>query len=163
MSVVESKQLGPSHSKPLRLAGAALYWALSRDLRKAGRYVKRLSDEVGGEGIMLALCAWADAFADHATDGDPNGRPKAMTMINAATGQAETIEESEAPADVKWAARWVHARASQDHDLCDQLLDELPRDDAKAVGDHVIAVLDCVAETMNGLPRGYARMGQRRP
>lgn len=144
------------HSKPLRFAAAALRYALAEDWAKVARVMERLNSECAGPGICLALMAWIDQYVDHSTDGDGTGPMRKITPINADTGS--TSAEG-MPPHVAWAIRLVSARGALDHDAFQACLDELP-DDGAEIGRHVQAVLRCVAQTINGLPRGYARMGR---
>lgn len=149
-------------NRAVQMAGGAMYAAMSDRWKTAMRLVQRIGDDLGGEALTIAMLAWADAYTEHATDGDPDcARPKHMTMINSETGAMQTIEDSAAPAHIKWAAKWVHARSSMDHDRCQQLLKEMPTDELET-GQYIGAVLRCCADTINGLPRGFARMGQDR-
>src|SRR4051812_1711654 len=122
----------PEHSKPVRLASLALHHALAEDWPKVGRAMQRLSDECGGEGIDLALCAWVDTYVEHARDGDmmtpSRGR---MVSINAATG---STSQDDMPPEISWAMRLVQARASLDHDAYSACIDKLPSDDRAEIG-----------------------------
>lgn len=144
------------HSKPVRMAHAALHHALADDWPKVRRVMERLSDECKGEGVFLALCAWIDAYVQHSTGGEAGRKPREIVTINAETGSLST---EGMPPEVAWAARAIHARSALDHDAFDASLEELPEDPA-GVGLYVGAVLRCVALTINGLPSGYANLGR---
>lgn len=62
-------------------------------------------------------------------------------------------------AATRWAGQLVAARAAMDEPKFMGLIDELPEDGFE-IGAYVGAVLSSVAMTINGLPRGFARMGQ---
>jgi hypothetical protein len=147
------------HSKPVRLAGAAYHAALAGKWDAAGRSLQRISDECGGEGLSVALRAWCDTYADHATDGEP-GRPTVnINFIRTDTGQLDDQDSERVPPEHRWAGKLIRARAALDQEEWRKLIDELPRDGAE-IGTYVFAVLRGVALTINGLPRGYARMGR---
>jgi hypothetical protein len=151
--------LAQEYSKPVRLAGAALHAAMGDEWKKATRYVQRISDECGGKGLAVAVRGWIDTYADHACDGEPDGRGARIKMINEETGEIQTVQGSGAPERIQWAARLIEARAAMDEDRYDRVLDELP-DDPLLRGTFIGALLQLVARTMNGLPRGFAQMGK---
>lgn len=146
------------HSKPVRLAGAAFQAALADKMDAAANYVVRVSDECGGEGIYLALMAWIDAYADHATDGQPVRSRARMAFIRADTGQLDGEESDRLPPEIRWAGQLVAARASLKEERFNELIAEMPTNGAE-IGTYVLAVLQVVAQTINGLPRGFARTG----
>jgi hypothetical protein len=160
-SITETQELPPEHRKDIRLAAAAYRAALEDKWDTATHYVKRISDECGGEGLNVALMAWSDWFADHATDG-AHDLPASPTMnfIRTDTGQLDRVGSPNVPAHVQWAGRVIAARAAKDEAAWMALIDELPEDDGYEIATYVGAVLKCVTLTVNGLPRGYARMGQ---
>lgn len=146
------------HSKPVRLAAAAYHAALANDQHKAVRYLQRISDECGGGGLNIALRAWIDAYADHATDGKPVASKARVAYIQESTGQLDREDSDRLPPEIRWAGQLIAARCALDQDRFTQLIEEMP-DDGAEIGDYVIAVLLTVARTVNGLPRGFARMG----
>ena len=147
------------HQKEVRLATAALQAALAGKWERASRYLVRISEECGGDGLYLALIAWADTFIAHATDGDLTGKVGGISFIQTTTGQLDQPGSEYVPAEVQWAGRLIRARAALDETAWQAILDELP-DDGYRRGAYVQAALQCVALTINGLPRGYARMGR---
>lgn len=149
----------PEHSKPVRLASAAYQAALAGKLEVAGRYLQRISDECGGEGLEVALRAWIDTYADHATDGQPARSQARMAFIQESTGQLDREDSDRLPPEIRWAGQIVTARTALDRERYDQLIDELP-DDGAAIGNYVFTLLQTIARTVNGLPRGFARMGE---
>lgn len=149
------------HSKPVRLAAAAWQYALADKYESAGRMVKRISDECGGEGLAVALRGWCDTYADHARDGAEDIRPSQVNFIRTDTGQLDREDSERVPDDVRWAGQLIAARAELNQERWSELLAALP-DDGAAIGRHVIRVLEMTAGTVNGLPRGFARMGRPR-
>jgi hypothetical protein len=149
----------PEHSKPIRLAAAAFRAAQADKSDSAARLVKRISDECGGEGIFVALMAWIDTYADHATDGAPTRSTPRMAFIQESTGQLDRDDSDRLPADIRWAGMLIAARCGLDEPRFKALINEMPRDGAD-IGQYVMAVLLTVARTVNGLPRGFARMGR---
>jgi hypothetical protein len=147
------------YSKPVRLAAAAYHAALAGQWQKAGRAVERISDECSGEGIMTALMAWCDWYADHATDGNAGKARPRMKFINAKTGELDDERSDRIPEHVRWAGQIIAARAALDEPKFMALINAMPEDGAQ-VGRYVMGVLECVATTVNGLPRGFAGMGR---
>ena len=149
----------PEHSKPVRLAGAAFLAALDGRQQKAADLVKRISDECGGEGLCTALMAWIDTYADHATDGQPGRARPQMAYINESTGELDDEKSDRLPEEIRWAGQLIAARAAMDQPKFRSLIDVMPTD-GKEIGDYVMAVLLTIARTINGLPRGFGRMGR---
>jgi hypothetical protein len=143
------------HSKPVRLAHAALQAAFGEKYDAMNRYLARISQECGGEGITVALMTWCDAFHAHATDGDLRPAKVRLSMIQSDTGAVATGEDLPEPA--VWAKRLIAARLAMDEQAWSDAIDDVPPDQ---VGQYVWGVLHVVATTINGLPRGYARMGR---
>jgi len=148
------------HSKTVRLAGAAMHYAQAGKFEAAARYIQRISNECGGQGVEVALRAWIDTFVDHATDGDRRPKRGRMGYVNAVDGQLETDDAARIPDRIKWAGRLVEARAALDEAQYRAALDQLPEDEFE-VGEYVITVLEVCADTINGLPRGFASRDAR--
>lgn len=147
-----------THGKAVRLARAALDAALASKWQAMGRYVQRISDELGEDGLTTALMAWCDTLWAHSTDGDMQPRQiGGLGFANYQTG--EMSDPSGVPVEVGWAGRLLQARAEMDEGKFVSLLHDLP-DDPTAIGAHFSALLNIVSATINGLPRGYALMGK---
>jgi hypothetical protein len=150
------------HRKHVRLAQAAFSDALASRWDSAVRHVRRLSDECGGEGVVVAMMAWCDTYVDHATDGQASHAAAAarvnVAYVNTYSGRLDQQGSPDVPGPVQWAGRMLAARAAMDEAAWTAMMDELPPD-GHVVGQHVLALLRAVARTVNGLPRGYARMG----
>ena len=148
-----------AHSKPIRLASAAMQAALASKHDSAVSYLQRINDECGGQGLYVALMAWCDAYADHATGGAPTPARVNMSFIREDTGQLDDENSDRLPPEIRWAGQIVAARAALDQDRFDELITKMP-DDGAGRGDYMGAVLLTIANTINGLPRGFARMGR---
>ena len=147
------------HSKPIRLASVAWHAALDRKWQRAADAIKRISDECGGEGLATALMAWSDAYTEHATEGRDHRVMPRINFINGQTGQLDDQESDRIPARIRWAGQLIAARAGMDEPRFSALLEELPEDGLE-IGRYVLAVLEMTSESVNGLPRGFARMGR---
>jgi hypothetical protein len=150
----------PEHSKPIRLATAAFHAALSNEPVKAGRYLQRISDECGGDGLGIAMRAWIDTYADHATGGEPPRSRGNVAFIQEGTGQLDREDSDRLPPEVRWAGQIIAARCADDRERYMQLIGEMP-DGGAEIGMYVATLLLTIARTVNGLPRGFARMGVR--
>lgn len=147
----------PEHSKPIRLAGAALLAGVDDNWAKASRYVQRINDECGPDSLPYILMGWCDTIADHATDGKPVTGRVAVSSMEYETGSMST----DVPPRIRWAAAVLKARAEMDEGAFRALLDELYGiDDGHERGSYVGAVLEAAALTLRTMPRGYARMGR---
>ena len=147
-----------AHSKPRRLARAALIAAIDQRWNAAERAIQRVSDECGGAGLGEAILAWTDAMIHHATAGQQVPfAPGGMDFADPQTGQLNV----ELPAEVEWAGRLLAARAAMDQDRYRAVLAELP-DDPAGIGLHVWRLIEVIGMTIRGLPSGYALMGRTR-
>ena len=147
------------HSKPVRLAHAALLACVDRDWPKAERFLQRLNAECPGPGLGDALVGWCDALAEHANDGPPEFGKVRIFEINQDTGAKLT----ELTPQQQWCNRLIVARAAGDRDAFVALLDELNAiGDGMERGTYAVCLVQAVAGTMRILPRGYARMGGAR-
>jgi hypothetical protein len=149
----------PEHSKPIRLAHAALLAGVDGKWQKATDIIARINAECPREGLADALVAWCDAIQEHSTDGD-----MAFQKIRTVPMAVETGELNNPAADTPqmgWAQRLIVARAAGDRDAFVALLDEL-----NAIGDgwergrYVSALVTSAALTIRTLPRGYATLGR---
>lgn len=149
----------PCHSKPVRLAAAALTAAIDDDWRRATDAVSRLNAECGGDGLWTALLGWCDTVAAHAVGGTPEFgkvRVAAWTVETGAVNQA-------VPERTQWAMDLIAARANGDLDMFTALVQRLNDiDDGLERGRYVSALLESAALTIRHLPRGYAARGGAR-
>lgn len=149
------------HSKPIRLAHAALTAAIDGKWRKASDLVTRISTECPGPGIGDALIAWCDALAEHS-----NGGPVEFGKVRVRTLETETgaidADAGRTPY-LDWAGRLVVARGAGDFDAFAALLDEVNAiPDGFERGRYAGQLLESAALTIRNLPYGYARMGGTR-
>jgi hypothetical protein len=145
------------YSKAVRLAANAYHAALAKDWRKAERALARLNEECAGEGLFTALKAWCDTFINHASDGAEVGKFR-MVGWNVDTG---AVNESGVRETVTWSHRLIAARAAMDLDAFNATLQELNDiPDGFERGRYVAELLQCIALSVNSLPRGYGQMGR---
>lgn len=146
------------HSKAIRLATAALHAALASKWDSASRYLGRIHDECGWDGLNIALTAWCDTYADHATDGQWTGKTKVrVAFVDMRSGALTYSGAPDAPARIQWTGRLLAARAAMDEQAWVSLFGEIPDGEA---GSYVGTVLETIARTVNGFPRGFATMGR---
>jgi hypothetical protein len=148
------------HRKEVRLAHAAFASALAGKWPTATRYVVRINDECGGQGLNTALMAWCDTYIDHALDGaEPSAGQANVGFVCESTGQLDRMGSENVPLRIQWAGRLMAARGAMDQTAWLATIAELPADGFE-IGEYVGAVLDVVTRTINGLPRGFALMGR---
>jgi hypothetical protein len=142
----------------LNAAGVALRMGLHDDWTAAFETVKATAEEFGPRSVFIAAAFWADRYIEHAIAGPHNGPVEIgqYHYVNKSTG-AMTVED-DLPPGVFWASRLIRARASFDLQAFTAVLAE-PRD-GEQLGDHIGWLLETVAATINGLPRGFAYMGK---
>ncbi len=146
------------HSKPLRLAAAALTAGIDDKWKAATRYVQRINDECGPDALPLVLMGWCDTMAEHATDGQPLSAKVNVLGMEHETG---SLASDKMPPRTRWAAAVLKARAELDEDAFRALIEELnAMPDGHERGSYVGAVLESAALSIRSLPRGYARMGR---
>lgn len=136
--------------------------ALKRKYEDASRTVEQIYKMGGATGLQIALLLWADTYIDHAVDGADGNAPivaSDMAFVRTGPGQAETLGPQPpdwVPEEFRWAGQLFAARAAMDRTQWNELVASVPSGDE---GKYVFAVLNALASTVNGLPRGYARMG----
>jgi hypothetical protein len=141
--------VGVEHAKPIKLAKKALILAIEERTKDALQMVERIADEHGGHGVSVAMITWCELFIDHAAGG----------ATRRAGLKIEFVNGDDPPVELVWAERMILARLAMNQQEWDGTMEEVPTDDPFGTGRHVIALLDTVAVTMQGLPRGYAWMG----
>lgn len=148
-----------AHSKPVRLAHAALRAGVVGKWKTVEALLNRINAECPGPGLGDALVAWCDALAEHSNDGMPEfGRIK-VAHLNADTGAMN--KRDEITPERAWAARLVAARGAGDRAAFESLLDELNAiPDGFERGRYATTLVESVAGTIRTLPRGYAHMGR---
>lgn len=145
------------HSKPVRLAAAALDAALASQWSRAERALQRLNAECDADGLATALIAWCDTLISHVTGGETGGQKVRMAAWNVDTGAVD----GEVRPTVRWAMELIQARAALDLDAFEAKLAELNAiSDGFERGKYAVELLQSVALTINSLPRGYGRMGR---
>lgn len=118
--------------------------------------VQAMVDAIGPRAIAIACATWSDRLIEHAIDGK-HDRPISigeMNYMNQSTGAMC----GDVPFGVRWSARVIAARAAFDVIAFAMVLDE--PDDGAELGDCVGWLLQTVASTINGLPRGFVHMGK---
>lgn len=140
--------------KPRLLAAEALRAAIDGRPDAAGRYLQRLHDECGWDGLSTATLALCDVVRAHMTNGDM--RP---VKVHVASMVVETGAIDSKPRDtVAWATRLIEARLAMDRDAYEGACADL---NAHAeAGPYIAELLYVVAHTIRSFPRGYAVMGR---
>lgn len=143
------------HSKPRRLATAALNAAIDKDWKRAEAAIQRLNDECGADALGYALVAWCDSGVIHANGGVPDAEFWTKVVPwNVDTGAINEVMEPH----MKWGADLAAARAALDLPRFQELLGELNAiADGMERGRRVGALVASLATTIRSLPRGYGR------
>ena len=127
--------------RAVQLAGVALTAARANDWPRAVKMLQRINDECGPDGAGRALLSLCDTAI--AEMGIPPGAPVHIQYKNIDTQQVQGADEVE-KREVVWAGRMLAARAAQDQDTWDALIETLP-DDPRVMGQHALALLQMVA------------------
>ena len=141
-----SYQLPKAERRAMRLAGDALRCALVDDWTLATRTVQRISDECGSAGVARAILGWSDTLI--ARTPGLHGNAVRLAFMNADSGEVGGADD--VPEEVRWAGRVLAARAADDEDAWNALMDALP-DDPAATGRHVARLLHLVALNLRNL------------
>jgi len=144
----------PPDPKVLELARDALLAAMRKQVDDTTEHLRALIHD-HPRGIQTALLAWCDTVAQHLGVDPDDGTVKTLTFWDTESGHISDL--SQVDPVYRWAGRLITARAAMDQDayaaLC-AIVDDLGPQDR---GKHVIAVLNCAAMTINGVPAGSAR------
>lgn len=148
-----TEQRSKVQQRALRLAGNALRAAYADNLPLANTIIERIDAECGVEGVTLAILGWSDTLikrTPHLT-----GKPVRLAFMNADSGRVDENAD-DVPQEVRWAGRLIAARAADDEQTWNALIDALPRDEA-AVGRHVGHLLQMVALNLRHLDQAKKR------
>lgn len=146
------------HSKPVRLAHAALFAAIDGKWDRANELLARLNRECPGPGLGDALVAWCDAMQDHATDGDMSFQRIRTAPMAIETG--ELIAHDGKEPYLAWCGRIIQSRTAGDRDEFVAALDELNAIEGGVErGRYVSMLVESIALSIRTLPRGYAATG----
>ena len=132
----------------ISLAADALQAAMAEDYGRAKTAIVAINDELGGEGLTLAIVAWSDTLVAQyrKATGTPDDAPVRMAWQDADTGDISATGNDVSP-EVRWAGQVVAARAALDKAGFNALLRNLPRD-GWAIGGYVSALLNSVSLTL---------------
>jgi hypothetical protein len=136
----DDEELTAEDRAALQMAADALNAAIAEDWDAARKTLRNLSDEHGGEGVGIALLGWCDVLISK-TLGLRGSAVELLFMEKStgAIGHARRV-----PREVSWAGQMLAARAANDRDTWDALLQSLP-DSTIAASVYVSALLEVVA------------------
>jgi len=130
----------------LLLAAKTLAAVRADDWEQAGAYVEELHETNGGEGIQLLLAALADTLIIH-QGGPPDSNAVVVPMwVDTINGGGLELAD-DVPPPVRWAGRFIAARAADDEPACAALYNSITTDEE--FRDNIIAMLDIVATTLD--------------
>lgn len=133
----------------------ALNGTVQRDWPRAQKALDQMRNLVLATGsavpVQVALQAWADAYVQFVAP-PPNGRPIRLGMVDLETG--EVIDVDSANPAARWAGRWVIARGTMDHGMCDALYADLCTRSEADYNEAIQAVLQSVAACIRAKRQG---------
>jgi hypothetical protein len=132
----------------LKLCAKALDCACADDWVGAGETVQELHTTYGGEGLQLFLIALADTLL---TIQGARPSPDAVVAPMWVKPDGDVGLADDVPAPVRWAGRFIAARAADDEAGCAALWNSITNDDE--FSDNILATLDVVATTINAMVR----------
>lgn len=143
-------------ARALTQANEALRLGICGQMDEAFDLVQTMADEIGPRAVAVAAATWCDRYIEHSIDGAHDKPIEIGTMryVNASTGAMG----GEVPFGVGWSGRVIAARAALDPMAFALALDEPI--DGNELGECIGWLLQTVASTINGLPRGFATMGK---
>ncbi|MCK2242168.1 MULTISPECIES: hypothetical protein [unclassified Crossiella] len=132
--------------------------AASADNRhaEASRLMQELLNRYGSAAGLPALFAMIDA-ANTSAGHRAGQHPRQLMYLCADTGQLQTADQVN-PA-VRWAGRLMVARAANDRDQAEALINSVPSDNDKQWSDNVLAVINMCGQMVRGA-RGRAGGGE---
>ena len=130
----------------IRTGAKALAYARVKDWSRAGEAVQELHDNYeGGEGIQLFLLGLADTLLIH-QGAKPQQDAMVLPMWVDPSGDT-TLFADDVPPPLRWAGRFIAARAALDEPACAALYESIANDEEFT--DNVCALLDIVATSLN--------------
>lgn len=135
----------------IQLAAEALHAAMQDDPQRAKNAIVTLNDELGGEGLTLAIVAWCDTLTGQyrKVTGTPDDAPVRFAWQDADTGDI-SVTGNDLSAEVRWAGQVIRTRAALDKAGFNLALKNLPHD-GWAIGGYISALLDSVSMTLRRL------------
>jgi hypothetical protein len=137
------------------LAAQALAFARVDDWSRAGDVVQELHDTYAGEGVQVMLIALADTLLMYQGGYKDPQRPDAVVLpmwIDTSTGSTALADD--VPPPIRWAGRFIAARAALDEDACAALWNSVTTDEEFT--ENICATLEMVAVSLNvikGVPQ----------
>lgn len=111
----------------------------------------------------LMVRRWCDAYIDHSTGGAPSWRGGTFTFVDVSTGAQSATRPKDMPDDEWWAARMIRARIDRDEAAYADTWNECAALSDEELGTRVVTLLRCVALSIQGTPRGYAKVKEALP
>lgn len=129
-----------------RTAGGRALDAMMR--RQPEEAAGHLAD-VGGEDLLTVILGLCDTYIGRIHGPEAYGKPLRMAWWAVETGSLE-YDPDKVPPRPRWAGQVIAARAADDEAAFMALMRQ-PAEGAD-LGDHVTALLDMVAQSLNNLP-----------
>jgi hypothetical protein len=112
-------------SRVIDLARTGLHAAIAGHRPKAAKVVQQISDEFGGDGVVVAIMAWLDTMLTNVPGMERHPGGKVNMVFREEKSGAVSRGIGQVPAGVAWASQMLSARATDDHDAFVKLVDEL--------------------------------------
>lgn len=135
------------------MARRALVLAIGNDLRAAAMVTQLMFDVYGKDSLVRAVIGWIDTMLVAQNPLYTPGGAREVALVFRAEGSGELTNLDEVQPEVVWAGRLVSARAADDRDMFNALLDTVPPAEH---GRYVATLLSTIGATLRG-PGGGAR------
>jgi hypothetical protein len=135
-----------THTEVVRLTATALGHARVGDWTQAGVDVQSMRDGYGDEGVQVFLLGLADEVLVH--QGGP-GLPGELVMPVWVDSTGAVGDADDVPPAVRWAGRFIAARAADDAAACAALVNSCSSD--AEFFKNVCAMLEVAAITVNSI------------
>ncbi|MGH3985920.1 MAG: hypothetical protein ACRDTZ_01200 [Pseudonocardiaceae bacterium] len=132
-------------------SASALCAAITGDWARAARDVGALADQYQGQGVQILLLGLADTLIARLGEPAPDQLIAIAWMDPVVGGVTFNAEDVPRP-EIRWAGRFIAARAAKDHSQCVALVNACH--DETEYAHNVFAVLEVVAMTLRAIKGG---------
>jgi hypothetical protein len=129
-------------------SSSALVAARCGDWERAVRTVEALAEQYDGEGVQILLLGLADTLLIRLGAPPRPDQTVALMWVDPDRGPIFNADDVSRP-EIRWAGRFIAARAAGDNDTCAALVNSCANEDEYSRS--VFAVLETVATTLNAM------------
>jgi hypothetical protein len=130
----------------IAMSSRALIFARADNWPAAGSQVQELAGRFEGPGIQVLLIGLADTMLIH-QGGPPPGVTDAVVVPLWLDNVGNIADVDDVRPEIRWAGRFIAARAADDEDACSALVNSIASDEEFT--SCVCAMLEVVATTLN--------------